>query len=39
MTDLAVILFTNDVVGAERAVRAKGLFPSDQIFTEALLTV
>ncbi len=37
MTDLAVILFTNDVDGAVRAVRAKGLFPPDQIFTEAAL--
>lgn len=34
MTDLAVILFTHDVDCAERAVRAKGLFPPDQIFTD-----
>jgi DNA helicase-2/ATP-dependent DNA helicase PcrA len=37
MTDLAVILFTGDVVAAERAVRNMKLFPADQIFTEAML--
>lgn len=37
MTDLGVVLFTADVAGAERAVRAMNLFPADQIFTEANL--
>ena len=37
MIDLAVILFTKDVAGAERAVRAMSLFPPEQIFTEAAL--
>lgn len=34
MTDLAVVLFTKDVVSAADAVRAMDLFPPDQIFTE-----
>jgi DNA helicase-2/ATP-dependent DNA helicase PcrA len=38
MTDLAVILFATDVADAERAIRAKNIFPSDQIFTEASLS-
>ncbi len=37
MLDLAVILFTSDVISAERAVRGKNLFPADQIFTQANL--
>ncbi len=37
MTDLAVILFTADLAGAEQAVRSMDLFPADQIFTEANL--
>ncbi len=37
MTDLAVILFTQDVAAAEQAVLKTNLFPADQILTEAAL--
>jgi DNA helicase II / ATP-dependent DNA helicase PcrA len=37
MSDLVVILFADDVVTAETAVRAMNLFPADQIFTQAAL--
>ena len=37
MDDLVVVLFADDVGAAEQAVRAKNLFPADQIFTEAAL--
>jgi DNA helicase-2/ATP-dependent DNA helicase PcrA len=37
MNDLVVVLFADDVEAAEQAVRAKNLFPTDQIFTQAAL--
>lgn len=37
MGDLVVVLFANDVHAAEQAVRAKNLFPNDQIFTKEAL--
>lgn len=37
MTDLAVILFSQDVRASEAAVTAMGIFPADQVFTEVAL--
>lgn len=37
MRDLVVILFADDVAAAEKAVRAKNLFPADEVFTQSAL--
>ncbi len=37
MKDLIVVLFTNDIAGAERQIAALGLFPAGSVHTDSEL--